>query len=71
MGQPPCCELKLKADSDNITPPDLALGVILSGIDSRFNKLQVGRAAKPLTGQLHLLHVIGISYFYCFNIVSS
>ena len=51
LGTPPHCEISLKADSDETTPPDLILNIILRGVKDECNKLIISRAAEPM-GQL-------------------
>ena len=52
LGTPPHCEILLKADSDEITPPDLILNIILRRVKDGCNKLMISRAAER-SGQLH------------------
>ena len=52
LGTPPHCEISLKADSDETTPPDLVLNIILSRVKDSCNKLKISRAAE-WSGQLH------------------
>ena len=57
LGTPPHCEISLKADSDETTPPDLILNIVLSGAKDECNKLIISRAAEP-SGQLLFLKLL-------------
>ena len=68
LGTPPHCEILLKADSDETTPPDLILNIILSGVDYKCNKLKICRAAAETvqsSGQLQIIVELLDNNFTC------